>query len=86
MLTVKYYIDSNNKLMSKYEQEIGKIDKGEFGYDGTMPKVCVKPMYETKIARLMEANEYLKGFGNEHILTDDEQYHYLLIVNGTPYL
>ncbi len=85
MLTVNYYIESNNKLIAKYDQEISKIEQGVFGYDGTMPKVCVKPMYEAKIARMIEANEYLKGFDPEHILTDDEQYHYRLIINGTPH-
>ena len=86
MLTVKYHIDSNIKLMGKYQDEVIKIEQGTYGYDGTLPKACVKPMYEAKIARLIEANEYLKGFDNEHILTDDEQYKYLLIVNGTPFL
>lgn len=85
MLTVKYFIDSNNKLIGKYQEEIRKIEQGTFGYDGTLPKVCVKPMYESKIAALTEANEYLKGFGNDHIPTDDEAYFYRAIINGTPH-
>ena len=86
MLTVKYYIDSNNKLICKYSEAVSSIEQGVYPYDGTLPKVCVKPMFEAKIARLQEANEYLKGFENEHILTDVEQYKYRLIVNGTPNL
>ena len=84
MLTAKYYIDSNTKLIGKYQDEVIKIEQGTFGYDGTLPKVCVKPMYESKIAALTEANEYLKGFANEHILTDDEAFKVRAIINGTP--
>lgn len=83
MLTVKYYIESNTKLMGKYQDEVIKIEQGTFGYDGTLPKACVKPMYESKIAALMEAIEYLKGFADEHILTDDEAYKLRAIINGT---
>lgn len=86
MLTAKYYIESNTNLMGKYQDEIIKIEQGTFGYDGTMPKVCVKPMYESKVAALIEANEYLKGFDPEHILTDDELYKCRAIINGTPNL
>lgn len=83
MLTAKDYIDSNNSLIVKYQSKIHDINSRKYPYDGTMPMVCVKPMYESKIARLREANEYLKGFDSEHILTDDEQYKYRAIINGT---
>lgn len=84
MLTVRDYTRINKDLIRKYKQEVRNIDKGTYGYDGTLPKVCVKPMYEAKIARLTEANEYLRGFAPEHTLTDDELYKCRAIINGTP--
>lgn len=84
MLTVRDYTSINKDLIRKYKRAVRDINKGKFQYDGTMPKVCVKPMYEAKIASLTAANEYLRAFAPEHTLTDDELYKVRAIINGTP--
>ena len=86
MLTVRDYTSINKNLIRKYKRAVRHIDEGKFQYDGTMPKVCVRPMYESKIARLTAANEYLRGFAPEHTLTDDELYKCRAIINGASHL
>lgn len=86
MLTVRDYTSINKDLLRKYKRAVRHIDEGKFKYDGTMPKACVRPMYEAKIARLTEANEFLRAFAPEHVLTDDELYKVRAIINGTPNL
>lgn len=84
MLTVRDYTSINKNLIRKYKRAVRHIDEGKFKYDGTMPESCVRPMYESKIVRLTEANEYLRRFAPEHILTSDEAYKCRAIINGTP--
>lgn len=84
MITVRDYTNINKKLIGQYKRAVKDIDNGKYQYDGTMPKACVKPMYEGKVARLTEANEYLRAFAPEHTLTDDELYKVRAIINGTP--
>lgn len=84
MLTVRDYTNINKDLIRKYQRAVRLIDKGKFEYDGTMPKQCVKPMYESKVKRLTEANQFLRSFAPEHTLTDDELYKVRAIINGTP--
>ena len=86
MITARDYTNINKDLIRKYKRAVRLIEKGKFGYDGTMPKECVKPMYESKIARHSEANQYLRAFAPEHTLTDDELYKVRAIINGRPYL
>ena len=84
MITVRDYVSINKKLIDKYRKAIKDIDAGTYQYDGTMPKVCIKPMYVSKIVTLTEANEYLRVFAPEHVLTEDEAYKVRAIINGTP--
>ena len=84
MLTARDYTNINKNLIRKYQRTIKEVDKGTYQYDGTMPKACIKPMYEAKIKRLTEANAYLNRFAPEHYLTDDEFYKCRAIINGTP--
>lgn len=84
MLTVRDYTNINKNLIRKYKRAIRLIEDDKYLYDGTMPRECVKPMYESKIVRLTEANEYLRAFAPEHVLTSDEAYKCRAIINGTP--
>lgn len=86
MLTVRDYIDINKNLIRRYKRVVRHINEGKFKYDGTMPEACVKPMYESKLEKLTEANEYLRTFAPEHILTSDEAYKCRAIINGRPHL
>lgn len=86
MLTVRDYTNINKDLIRKYKRAVRHIDEGKYQYDGTIPKACVKPMYESKLARLTEANEYLRAFAPEHVLTSDEAYKCRAIINGTQIL
>lgn len=86
MLTVRDHIDINKNLIRKYQRAVRHINEGKFKYDGTMPEECVKPMYESKIIRLTEANEFLRVFAPEHVLTSDEAYMCRAIINGRPIL
>lgn len=84
MITARDYIAINKKLIRQYKESVKQIGQGKFQYDGTMPRACVQPMYEAKIARLTEANQYMKRFAPEHTLTDDELYKVRALINGTP--
>ena len=86
MLTVRDYTNINKDVIRKSKRAVRHINEGKFKFDGTMPRECVKPMYEAKIARHTEANQYLRAFAPEHVLTDDELYKVRAIINGTPYL
>ena len=86
MLTVRDYIDINRNLIRKYKRAVRHMDEGKFQYDGSMPEACVKPMYESKIARLTAANEYLRTFAPAHVLTSDEAHQCRAIINGRPVL
>lgn len=83
MLTVRDYTAINKQHIRQYQKAVRDIDKGKYQYDGTIPNQCVKPMYESKIARLQAANEYLRAFAPEHVLTSDEAYQCRAIINGT---
>ena len=82
MLTVRDYISINRNLIRKYQRAVRHIDEGKFKFDGSMPQECVRPMYESKIARLTAENEYLRRFAPEHVLTSDEAYKCRAIING----